>query len=497
MIKAKLIIYTDGSTRGNPGPSGSGIHSVLAIDDGKVIGVAGKYNITSHGYILRTSLKSDKLIKEELKALNTFPSDYEENKNIRPLRMGPVTDIVYSNHMSRTNNQAELDAVSFALENITSLIPDGYEVTDVLVVSDSTYVLGAMKKVMLDILDLSSVEKNIEYITRLKEAIEDIGVKFSLSVGKIKAHDGIGIGNEKADALANMGSIKRSSYKPLEDIVEIIKVDKDYWKDPVFNTDLWYFKQVFNFYPDTSVQNRTYFGLNYKKNSDMGKKISGVTYTILKLNESNHIIDMLLNIMRDTLGSTYYPYILLIDNIVNKNVLRDLLRYGKDFLYVKMGAVVTIKTMSGVDVAQVMTPAGMSIAVMDKVGKLDIELDDYLDGKISDKSNVFDITDLIYTVDSKGNNIIKKEILNDKFVLKFKYEHPEYRAVTIRLRPKLDMPIRNKLKRYEKLHPTVTLLVTHIGHIIEYKTIIKLDTGDVIYSNNVYANKMVMKPKMR
>jgi len=498
MIKAKLIIYCDGGSNPNPsvssGGTASGIHAITAIDDDKVIGVAGKWNITSQGYILRTNLKTDNLIKEELKSINLFPADNEENKTIKPLRLGPVTDISYSDYRSTTNNQGEIGAVIYALENIEDLIPTGYEVTDILFLLDSTYVLGYMKKIMLDLIDVSTIETNTTYILRLKDILDEVSNKYSINLGKVKAHSD-NLGNDIADYLSTMGIMKRSIFRVLEDIVIKTVIEKDYFKDPAINTDLFFFKQLFNFYPDNAVQRRTYFGLNYKKQSDMGKKITGVTYSILKLQTPNETIDMILNIVRETLGSTYYPYVLLIDNIVNKNVLRNLLRYGRNFLYVKLNPVITIKTMTGVDIAQVMSPPGTSINVMDKINIYDEELDDFLEDKLSDKNEIFDITDLIYETTEKGNNVIKKEILNDKHVFKFKYTQPEYRATTIRLRPRLDLPNRNKLKRYEKLNPIVNLIITRKNYVIEYKTVIKLDDGNVIYSNNAYSNLVVLKHK--
>ena len=493
MKDATLIIYTDGGAVPNPGPSGSGIHMVIAYEDVKPVSILGKYNITNLGYILKTNMKTEPLINQELKLINPFPSDADYNKTIKQLKIGPILDICYSNPKSTTNNQAELDAVIFALKNIDKIINIDYNITNITILSDSTYVLGILKKILLNILDLKEVNANVEYVSELKDILLTLNKDYKITIGKVKAHD-VNIGNIKADMLATMAINKRKKVNNNVDvIVEYFKLEKDYWKEPSINMDIFYFKQLFNFYP-TTIGKKIYYGLNYKKESDMGKKITDVTYTIIKVKEPNELIDNILNIIKDALGTTYYPFIVILDKLTNKSLLRDYLLYGKDFLTVKRKPYISIETASGIEIAKVLDPPGLSAIVIEKIRKLEKTVDNFIINNLSEIDEIFDITDLIYDVNDKKTTI-KSDFINDKFKIKFKYENKNFRAVTIKLRPGLDLPSRNILKRYEKLNPKVYLIVTVTNYVLDYKTIITLNDNIIIYSNNIYSNKIIMKPK--
>ena len=493
MTKSKLIIYTDGGARPNPGNCGFGVHMVLGLETDKPVTILGKYYLTTQGFILKNILKNNALIKQELKYLNVFPSDKESNSEITPLNLGPVLDIYGSLVLSNTNNHGELDAVIIALKNLDMIITKDYEVSDILFLIDSSYVLGYMKKIMLNILDLDSITANVEKITELKELLDDVSTKYNINLAKVKAHAG-DLGNEKADNLATMGLFARNKSNSINDIIEYIKVDKDYFKDVKIDFDLFPFKQIFTFSLESVKDKNTYYGLNYKDITDIGRKINSVSYTIVKTKKPNAILNKVTNIVDNTLGSTRYPYLILMNNLTNKTFLREYLRYGENYITIKKAPMLTIDSINNDIIAKILLAPGLSVMVIDKFINLEYELDNFVNNTLSKHYETFDITDLIYYTEKEKTKILP-EFVNDKHILKFKYSKEGFNKTTIRLHSRLDLPNRNKLKRYESLNPKVYLITFVNKSILEYKTVIVLNNEDYIYTSNVYSNKVFLKYK--
>jgi len=496
VVKGKIVIYCDGGARPNPGKTGYGVHMYMAIEHKKPVAILSKYAVTNNGYINKVNIKTDNLINNELRLLHLFPEDNNENKMIIPMMLNKVVELYGHRDNSFTNNTAELDAIIMALDKLSLLESDDIECSELTILTDSTYVLGFIKKILTDRLDLLDVNVNLEHLEELRELINVVGKAYKINIGKVPAHED-NLGNNKADMLATLGVMLNRNNKT-DTVIQHVMVDtKDYWKVPNLNLDKLFFKQVFNFYPDTSLTDNVIYGINYKDPSDIGKKITNITYTVCKLNEQPTILFDIIKIIRSKLDNTFYPYLIFLDILTNKNLLRDYLRYGKDFLIVSGDEFTVIKTITGLVLAKVMYPAGLSSIVMDKCLQLDTVLREYQTDKLMPNVETFDITDLIYTKNSKSKVIIKPDIINDKYIVKVPYRHknPNIRALTIRVRTKLDLPNRNTMKRFETLNPKVILMVTVYDKLVEYKTLVILNNEDYILSSNIYSNKIILKEK--
>lgn len=465
-----LLIYTDGSAGPtNPGPTGYGAHMIIGDNTIKPKNIIGKYKLTTEGYVSNTEYKnSDK--KELLGFLYGVDLyGYEDNSN--------------------TNNTAELDAVTLSfkkLNDIKSEIEE--EIKHIHFFIDSTYVLNTMEKILYKDLDIKDVAANSDRIEILMNEISKVRDNYNITINKVKAHSD-NLGNERADMLANMGRLLRQ--KPHKENFKLIIGDKTFWDDPKIDNDLFHFKQIFSFYPDTASSDRSYFGLNYKKETEIGKKLSYVSYTVMKTSEVNKPIFETIKIVRDILGERYVPYIIRLSELLNKNILRDYLRFGEDFLIIENKNHFSLKTIRGDEVAREVYPPALSAIVMDRFMKLENELLDFVKGRDRlGNVTVEDITDHIYEKNDKGKTIIKKDLKNDKLPLKLKYEN-----VKINLFTKFDLPPRNTLKRLEKKNPKVSLIVTDHGGLIEYKTMISIKPNDYILTSNEYSNKLLKKKK--
>ena len=263
--KTVVLIYTDGSAYPNPGKGGHGMHIVVGDTEVKPKNILGKHKLTPDGY--KTAVEFNNSDNKEL--------------------MGMVNTIeVYGYERdSTTNNTGELDGLINALKLLPELeVATGREFTDIKFFLDSTYVINAATKIIDGEMVLREVNANRDRIKRLSDVLLGVKSSYNITINKVKAHTD-NFGNNRADLLANMGRLLRE--KPNREKQVVYKGDTTFWKDPAIDVNLYHFKQLFNFYPDADVDDRSYYGLNYKVESEIGKKISYVSYTVMKVAEAN------------------------------------------------------------------------------------------------------------------------------------------------------------------------------------------------------------------
>jgi len=473
VTNGKLIIYTDGGCINNGDSlkalSGYGVHMVAGTYSGKHKQILGKYVLSEMGYELKTRHSNQ----------NT-PSPLLELKY--------CADVYGNNVLSNTNNQAELEAVIYACKYIDTVLEkvrnEDINIKEVLFLSDSTYTLGFMKKILDNQFDIDKYTTNIEFLERLDSSLTELSGTLKITYGKVPAHED-DLGNNQADLLATIGI---NINDKTENKTKFLIVKDNYWKNPVIDNDLFFFTQLFNFYPDDSVKNKTYYGLNYKAKDDLGKKMSNVTYTILKLDSHNDIVNGILNIMRDRLGNNHFPYVIYINELINKNLLRNYLRYGKDYLVIQVTNCISIKTVKKTEVARVLQSTGLSNVIMDKALLLENNLLNYINNQGIDNVEYIDITDKVFIINEKEKLVLNPDILNDKYIIKYKHNKN-----LLKIRPKLDLPNRNILKRMDVRNPKVILAITDHRTVYEYNTILSLDGKDTVYTSNIYANKVIKK----
>ena len=123
-----VVVYTDGASSPNPGPSGSSLHGYIYSTEALDTKTSDKptgYSITNNGYIpgdMKESDEVNKLVK---------PSYYIDGMYVH-------SDIV-------TNNVAELQAIVFTLEEILRI--DYLPISSIYILSDSMYAISVFEKV--------------------------------------------------------------------------------------------------------------------------------------------------------------------------------------------------------------------------------------------------------------------------------------------------------------------------------------------------------------
>lgn len=460
----EAIIYTDGSCRPNPGFSGYGIHIVITDDDIKPKNVFTKFGLTRKGYLLKSDIKKDKTLEE--------------------VGLHSVYEIYGYKKESLTNNQAELDAIKQAYKAIEIFNEkDSLDIEKVTILADSSYCLNFLNKMLKNTFDIDDVNANKEDVQALFDAYKKVKDKFELAIDKVPAHAD-NLGNERADLLSNMGRLRNLDGDAKSEYIN--EGGRDFWKLPSIDMDVFYFKQLFRFYPD-HADSDIYYGLNYKDESEIGKKISNITYTILKLPKPDKIVEDIIIKVRDTLKNSYVPYVINLNNLVNKKNLFDYLMYGEHLVIVKNKPYLAIETLTGIELARVLYPTGLSNVVMTNMEQVKEDVTTFANNEITDETHI-DITDLIYATNEKDKNVIKKEIVNDKYIVKYKLEH-----ALLKIKLKYDLPPRNYLRKIEGRNPKVILVVRDEGVLYTYKTIVTTDDGSLIYSNNYYSNKIIKR----
>jgi len=464
----EVLLYTDGSCVPNDGTgySGYGIHMAIIDYEKKTKAIMTKYGLTPKGYFLRKEIKADKGLKE--------------------VGLHKVYEIYGYNPNSITNQQAELDAIIQAFKAIDVFNEkDSLGLAKITILSDSIYCLRHLKKMLDDEMDIETVNANRDKVEELFNLYKKIKDKFQIEIDKVPAHSG-NLGNDRADLLSNMGRLRNmDNDKQTEYIYE---GKEDFWKLPNIDIDLFHFKQLFRFYPD-DLEKPIYYGINYKNESDIGKKISYVTYTILKLSKPEPLVTKILTKIRESLKDLYVPYIVNMSNLTNKKILFDYLKYGDHITVIDKKPYLTISTLDGKELARVLEPTGLSNVVMENMEYAKNTILTFLD-KSNTLDKYIDITDTIYEINAKKKITIKKEIKDDKYIITYKLDD-----ATIKLKMKYDLPPRNLLKKLATKNPKVILLLRDRGPLYEYKTITTTGNGDLIYTDNIYSNKAIKKQK--
>ncbi len=470
-----LVAYTDGGARPNPGDTGYGCHILITNDDIKSKQIKNKYKVTPNGYLEKNLFKKDK--------------DKE-------VGIDKIIDIYGYNKEDKTNNAAELRAIHTLLSLLLSEVYDSILINlDKIVIKiDSTYVLGFLKKI-----DKGSDEfydiPNVKLINDIRELFNKVKDKYkNIELVKVSAHIGH-IGNEKADLLATIGLYKNKNTEDKE-FKNILITDGDkYYKLHLDKHPLLDNKLLFKF-TNLDYANR-YYLFNYKDEEDIGRRMNDILYSIADIDIKFEELD---NISRTFNKSTtsILPYIIKLDNVYNKDISGNLLLYGEDYLKVYKDKPYRLTTIDDKILATEIYPPGLAYVAEESFKELLLLLDEYKTNNLLPNYKVIDITDRIYTKNNKNKNVIKKEIVNDKYMLVIKKKEIDKSLIAnVVIKLGLDIPKRNILKRIESTNPKIKLIIKDSESYITYYTLIEVKDNDrinYIISMNKYANVIYKVP---
>ena len=475
-----LVIYTDGSASPNPGYVGSASHGYIYHD------IEPKKH-----YELYDSILTDKGY------IHKSTYDPSMGKPVEPLyfiEQNSSYDIIGS------NNIAELLAVKQIFEWLNH---NNMSFKSILIYSDSNYVVSGINDYHGEWIENEWLRKDKKEISNKDVWKETIDLWYSIKTNNqdiqvkwLKGHSSH-LGNQLADFASKIARF--NSHNGIYQYKESIADAKEYFNGKVeLNPMICYNNVVISNRPNQNESGVYYL---YKSNLEdhlIGKANSETSYAIIYLKEPERIIEQIKTRQEE---ARIYDAILLakVDKFKIKNyydriknsVFNSLLAQTTNDLLILSDPYSEGNSFNNKNTDSITTeinPPQLLSSALDHYSFLYDLLFALINGKgcyIKYKS--FDITEQFYKseIDKKQNESL---ILREEFVVGYK-EHIldislNEKKVRIPLILGLDMPDRNVLKRIEKKHPKVELILIESGkESFGYCVYIQDDDGYGIWDN--------------
>lgn len=436
--KYGVIIYGDGSAGPmNPGPHASGIHGYVypkSTEGTKNNNTPNHYLITNIGYVETTEIAKEP-------HLQVTPIEYIDGY------------VIYQGEGS--NNVAEgyavIDSITYVLDNLSN-----YNIESILIKTDSTYIIYALEAVKnhpdrdwlnMDVKNASMYADMSDIFKRLKE--KDI----KLNVKKVLGHS-TAIGNHLADRLALLGRVLAGKDNSKKVVNIQLTENKKYWsatdkKHPLLNYRELYFMNTIN-----GGSKGTYTIIDYKKGVDTGKKTNDALYGLVMLEEPIPSIETVMDTYNKNMGTLSLISAIDLDVLYNRTTEHYFKLFGSDIYIFNNKNRSRLIVLEENPVCTDIYPPGLAKIALDKTLHLSNIIDNYRN-KV-DSYTYTDITDLIYSQDSKGK--YKTLLPNSTWSLPIKYKSKAGKEYKILLELGTDMISRNQLKRLEADKPIVTFV---------------------------------------
>lgn len=486
-LEYHLVLYGDGATSNNPGPTGSGVHGYAYTDEDIITEENGlklrdlpplKNIPTTKGYVLSPhlpKLKVDKTVKEVVPRL--------------------YIDEIIPYDMNSTNNVGEIVA---SIQTVKYFI----EHTDLNIKSvnyktDSEYVIGIFKRVQNDMTRAWDDEKtkNLEFyyqIEHISKLFRELGIEFRTV--KVPGHSLI-LGNEMSDKLAVTARLAL-----VRGITEskLIVTEGKYWKPKVNKHPLLRVKDIYFAHHELATAGKgVYSVLDYDLEVEVGKLSSETMFGLIVLKEPDEHIEKIINY----------------DKLINKNhsslsSLSLSVLYGQPYQHYglkfgdmtltpnRAGNGINVINMKDTPLTSIMVPQGLAKTSYDRTLNLRGTMDRYREfiksGKLVDKYSYIDITDLIFQQGPKRLEI--KLPMSEKYI-KFNHTTSFGKEVEMTIALGRELIDRNSLKQLEKLQPKIYVEVCEASKkCLNFNTIVDMGaTGDIGVYTNFYSSTFIIK----
>ena len=474
---AHAVMYTDGSSKPNPGYWGSGAHGYIYLDediDKITSDRPNGYAITNMGYLD----KSEVVL-------------YKHN-NVKPFK---YFNSVISSKEPGTNNIGEIVAIYQVVETLLEISKEN-NITygSITINSDSTYALGIISTIQKDLNeDWDTDRPNLKLWYRIRDMLDSLKERgIELITRKVLAHSD-SIGNNIADRLAYLGRYK-SSIQDIGYVWRLVPATK-YWKPTFDRNPLLSFRNLFFTNESTEkTPKKVYTIMNYGSNVDTGRPSNEAVYGVVMLDEPIAAIDNVINIHNKYMGAM--STIMTIDLSVLYSQKHKM--YHGQFGDCVYSFNVVTKTMSIVEedpITYTVKPPGIANNALKKTVRMSELLNDYIDDTIENKSRLnIDITDSFYKKNSKDKLICRISTLTKHIKIPITVDGVELFVVIVLGNDTLD---RNAIKKFERKVGKVTLLVEAVGDgVVNYYTIFESsDKKEYAIYCNPYTNKLFYKEK--
>lgn len=497
-IKRGIVLYTDGSARPNPGNIGWGVHGYMFeygnSDDVKVASVDG-FLLTDKGYISTSQADKNKVTDN---AVSVTPTHY--------------FDFLGSSTIPGTNNQAEVQALCYALERIEEYKPD-----TIYVLTDSEYTKNGVND-WCKKWERNDWRKqdggyvaNHEWWIRLYDRVKDlIANGASITVEWVKAHNGE-FGNNIADILSVIGmnySRERVAHNTYN-----VNEAKGYWKSEIDKHPFINFKRIYF----NSVERFNVIGHYFQADPGggdftIGKRIPETGFAVVRLKECDPVLEAVKQKQYEIANDFNSIIMMKLDNIYNKDIYKYIQEHGK-YSLIGNSNNLNVEFPDRRPLTVEVNPTGLSLRALEHFNHLEDILNRFIDykeiGFDNRDNNILlnshDITDHFFTREEK---LVKKESIS-KYTLRPEFGvgfrdtfidiEEDYNGVSHSFKVPLilgtDLLPRNNLKKLEDHKPTIHLITwRESSNSLRYATIIECESGIGLWSN-FFADRLFFQQK--
>lgn len=501
-IPCGLVLYSDGGARGgNPGFAGWGMHGYIFVHgpSKKPLGVPDNF-ITAKGYLQKSLIAN--LNSPEVRA-NDGPIAVPEE--VTPLK---YIDAFGSFANPTSNNVAELygaiNALSYAIKQ-----PD-FNIRSIQVFTDSEYTCKGLASwvdgwkangwLKNDGMPPANVEV-WKQLDALRNELEARGV--IVNVDWVKAHNG-DLGNEAADKHATLGVMASFQEKVVVNFYE--SDPTGYWKYTVDKHPMIANRRLyFNTQAGFNTPGVYYMGEHGKDDDLIGKRMSDGAYSVVRLNQPDHVIEMVRNHQINLSGDLDTLIMIRLDKLYRPDTHRDLKQHGTLAVEQPSNMRLDLHCLDKEPLTRELRPPRLAMraveAISDLIGRLDSHLAQ--DGSVVST----DLTDIFYDKEikeKKGEQIVTYKLKPEFGVgassLKVSAGYQDGRGgdggvvqTPITITFGLDILDRNGLKRLEEDNPKVSLITwQEADKALRFATVIETDDAKGIwcgyYSNLIFLN---------
>lgn len=485
----KIVCYTDGGARPNPGFMGWGGfgYTYEGTQDKPVRNLENKF-FTTLGYV-------DKVEK-----------DMECVEPIDIFRLVGSHENVLG-----TNNVAELNAF---ITTIRHLLSKYKKIEEILVRTDSSYTRDGINSWLANWKKHNWIKQdgypvvNKELWLEVDSILQELKEKdIKLNIQWVKAHS-ISYGNQTADKLATLGvSLSNQNNFNPNGIFKTISF-KDYKKLTIEKHPFINFKRMYF----NNIKEKNNYGLYYltddrddndnnnTNTSFITKRSSKTSFAVIKMDKREIVLDAIMKKRFDIPVEQEAITIVKVDRIYTHGIFEYINEFKEAAFLDAYKRPARIDFLDKTPIATDLDPPG---PVLDAIAQFDILkylLDDYITKSAVAETIIDDIsfpnityrdlTDLFYEKSEK-KDVIKFELR--KNVTDNEHLNIDFNGNNIPLSTGIDLLPRNNLKRLEKSNPHITLVTWfHETNLLRYATIIKTDDAVGIWSN-IYAGAIILK----
>jgi ribonuclease HI len=525
-----IVLYTDGSTRPNPGFGGYGLHGYMYEVTEPKKGSGNQTDVlTRYGYVPK---------KEAAQKAKVDPDTGETAAGaaIKEVKPTQYFDGYGCFHVPVTNNYCELQGLNHSLK-----LANNYDIRYLTVLTDSMYVVEGINRLLPVWKNYNWTKKDGRMVQHKhtwldaeqgKQALEAKGVR--ISVRWVKGHS-VHLGNQLADKNSRMGSHRARD--GVEENVFISEGPEGYWNTK-YEKHPFLFHRAFYFTTreHSNQPGEYYLGEHGKDHEMIGTSTTDTRHSAVILKTPEPLIEILRDHQVKVSNGKEALVLGRLDKLFNNNLAKDINRFGtvcllrrdskrldlygieqekpKEAVYEgsdEQDEPVVSKTIAtddnnlpGIPITRELNPPLLAYRALQAVNLLKGLLltwrKEDLEPNPKSMLGVTDITDTLFDKDDKDNFSLKKDYASGFTTFKQKVAYKDENNITkhheIVVDMASDMPDRNVFKRIEKAKPRVFIITwTESETSFRYATIIDMQ-GDLGIWAASYSNlRFTVTPK--